>query len=64
MKKIHINKKIIIKNNVQIGTGAIVLSGVTIGNNVIVGAGTVVTKNIEDNCIVVGNPARILRKLS
>lgn len=62
-KKEHINKKIVIGNNVQIGAGAIVLSGVKIGNNVIVGAGTVVTKDIESDCIVVGNPMKILRKL-
>ena len=59
----HIDKPISIGNNVQIGTGAIVLLGVTIGDNVIVGAGSVVTKDIESNSIVVGNPAKILRKL-
>lgn len=63
-KKEHINKNIIIGNNVQIGVGAIVLSGVKIGNNVVVGAGTIVTKDIESDCIVVGNPAKILRKLN
>lgn len=62
-EKLHINKKIIIGDNVQIGAGAIVLSGITIGNNVIVGAGAVVTKNLESNCVVVGNPAQIIRKL-
>jgi maltose O-acetyltransferase len=62
-KKEHINKKIVIGNNVQIGAGAIILAGVKIGDNVLVGAGTTVTKNIESNCIVVGNPAKILRKL-
>lgn len=59
----HIDKAIKIGNNVQIGVGAIILAGVSIGNNVIVGAGAVVTKNIDNNCIVVGNPAKILRKL-
>jgi maltose O-acetyltransferase len=62
-KKIHLSKKITVGNNVQIGAGAKILGGISIGNNVIVGAGSVVTKNIEDNVIVVGNPARILRKL-
>ncbi len=37
-KKEHINKKIFIGNNVQIGAGAIILSGVTVGDNIIVGA--------------------------
>jgi maltose O-acetyltransferase len=60
----HIDKEIIIGNNVQIAVGAIILAGVTIGNNLIVGAGSIVTKDIEDNCIVVGNPAKILRKIN
>lgn len=63
-EKIHINKKITIGNNVQIGAGAIVLSGISIGNNVIIGAGAVVTKDVQNDCIVVGNPAKILRKLN
>lgn len=62
--KKHMHKKITIGNNVQIGAGAIILSGVEISDNVIVGAGSVVTKNIESNCIVVGNPAKVLRKLN
>jgi maltose O-acetyltransferase len=62
-KKMHINKPIIIGDNVQIGAGAIILAGRKIGNNVIVGAGSVVTKDIEDNCIVVGNPAKVIRKI-
>ncbi len=61
IKKEHINKKILIGNNVQIGAGAIVLSGISIGNNVIVGAGSVVTNDINDNCVVAGNPAKILK---
>jgi maltose O-acetyltransferase len=59
----HIDKPIVIGNNVQIGAGAIVLAGVEIGNNVIVGAGSIVTKNIDDNSIVVGNPARMIKKI-
>jgi len=59
----HIDKPIFIGNNVQIGTGAIILMGITIGDDVIIGAGSVVTKDIESNCIVVGNPAKILKKL-
>jgi acetyltransferase-like isoleucine patch superfamily enzyme len=39
------------------------LCGVTIGENAIIGAGSVVTKAVPDNAVVVGNPARILRKL-
>lgn len=62
-KKKHIDQKIIIGNNVQIGAGAIILPGVIIGNNVIVGAGSVVTKNIKDKVVVVGNPAKVLKEI-
>lgn len=54
--------KIKIGNNVYIGNCALIMPGVTIGNNVIVGAGAVVTKSIPDNCVVGGNPARIICK--
>ncbi|KAJ2359434.1 hypothetical protein GGF43_000053 [Coemansia sp. RSA 2618] len=50
-----------IGNNVWIGGGAIILPGVTIGNNVTVGAGSVVSKDVPDNVVVVGNPARIVK---
>jgi acetyltransferase-like isoleucine patch superfamily enzyme len=48
--------------NCVIGVDAIIMPGVTIGNHVVVGAGAIVTKNIESNCIVAGNPAKVLRK--
>ena len=63
MKKKHVNKSIKIGDHVQIGAGVIVLPGIEVGNNVMIGAGAVVTKNIESNCVVVGNPARVLRKI-
>jgi acetyltransferase-like isoleucine patch superfamily enzyme len=44
-----------------IGARSIVLPGVTIGDGVIVGAGSVVTNDVPDNCVVAGNPARVLR---
>jgi len=46
----------------QVGIGACVKQNITVGENVIVGAGAVVVKDIPDNVVVVGNPARILRK--
>lgn len=49
-----------IGSDVFIGAGAIVLPNVKIGSKVIVGASCVVTKDIPDNCVVVGNPARII----
>jgi acetyltransferase-like isoleucine patch superfamily enzyme len=45
-----------------IAVGAIILPGVTIGNQSIVGAGAVVTKDVPPNCIVAGNPARIIKQ--
>lgn len=53
----------LVKKGASIGTSATVLCGVTIGENAIVGAGSVVTKDVPDNAVVAGNPARILRKL-
>ena len=54
----------LVKKGASIGSGSTILSKVTIGENTIVGAGSVVTKDVPANVIVVGNPARILRKLT
>jgi acetyltransferase-like isoleucine patch superfamily enzyme len=50
-----------VKKGASIGSGAIILSNVTIGENAIIGAGSVVTKDVPENMIVAGNPARFLR---
>jgi len=50
--------KVIVGDDVWIGYGAVVLSGVTIGRGAIIAAGSVVTKDVEPYAIVVGNPAR------
>jgi serine O-acetyltransferase len=52
----------IIGNNVMIGTGAKILGPVKIGNNVVIGANSVVTKDVPDNCMVVGIPAKIIKE--
>lgn len=52
-----------LKKNAWIGAGAIVLPGVTVGQNAIVGAGAVVTKDVPDNTVVVGNPAKVIKKI-
>ena len=52
----------IIGDDVKIFTGATVFGGVTIGNHVTIGAGAVVSKNVPDNCTVIGNPAYIVKK--
>ncbi len=53
----------VIGDNVYIAANATVIGGVHIGNNVIVGAGSVVVKDIPDNSVVVGNPARVVRSI-
>ena len=57
-------KPITIGNNVWIGGGVNILSGITIGNNVVIAAGAVVTKDIPDNCVAGGVPAKIIRQLT
>ena len=52
--------RVTIGDNVFIGAGAIILPGVTIGNDVIIGAGAVVAKDIPNDSVVVGNPARVI----
>lgn len=52
--------KVTIGNYVYIGTGSLIMPGVSIGNNVLVAAGSVVTKSIPDGCVVAGNPAKII----
>jgi acetyltransferase-like isoleucine patch superfamily enzyme len=44
-----------------IGVNSIIMPGVKIGNEVVIGSGSVVTKNIPDNCIAVGNPAKVIK---
>ena len=51
-----------IGKNCFVAVGAIILPGVKIGNEVIVGAGAVVTKDVPSNCVVAGNPAKIIRE--
>jgi putative colanic acid biosynthesis acetyltransferase WcaB len=46
---------------VDIGSNVCIIGEIIIGNNVKIGAGSVVVNNIPDNCIVVGNPAKIIR---
>lgn len=52
---------IIIKDNVWVGRNCIICKGVTIGKNSIVAAGSVVTKDVPENCIVAGNPAKVVK---
>ncbi|WP_150322079.1 acyltransferase, partial [Enterobacter hormaechei] len=56
--------KTLIKKGASVGANATILPGITIGYNSIIGAGSVVTKDIPDNVIVAGNPAKIIRSIS
>jgi len=55
-------KRPTIGNNVSINTGSIIIGDITIGDNSVIGAGSVVVKSVPENCVVVGNPARIVKK--
>lgn len=55
-------RKTIVNNNVRIGSNSTILP-IEIGENSIIGAGSVVTKDVPPNCIVAGNPAKIIRYL-
>ncbi|NME72222.1 serine O-acetyltransferase [Flammeovirga aprica] len=52
-----------IGNNVNIGANCIIIGDIKVGNNVIIGAGSVVTKNVPENTIIVGNPAKIIKHI-
>lgn len=52
-----------IGNNVHIGINSIIMPGVEIGDNVIIGAGSIVTKNINNNSIVAGVPAKVINDI-
>lgn len=56
-------KPVTIGNDVWIGGNATILPGVTIGNNVVVAAGAVVTKDVPDNCVVGGVPAKVIKEI-
>ncbi len=64
VKNAHIEKEIVIGNNVFVGARAMLLPGTTIGDNVIIGAGSVVKGNIPADSVVIGNPAKIVCSLS
>jgi len=56
-------EKTLVKKGASIGSGATILSNVTIGERAIIGAGSVVTRDVPPDVIVVGNPARVLRRI-
>ena len=52
-----------VRQGASIGSGAVILCGITIGKNAMVGAGAVVTKDVADGAVVAGVPARMMRNL-
>jgi acetyltransferase-like isoleucine patch superfamily enzyme len=54
-------KGIQIGSDVWIGAGSVILDGTTVGSHSIIGAGSVVTKDVPESCLVVGNPAHVVR---
>ena len=58
------NMEVHIGKNCWLGSGVVVLPGVTIGDNVVVGAGSIVTKDLPSNVVAVGNPCRVLREMN
>lgn len=60
---INVFGKIILGNNVFIGSNVIIMPGVTVGNNVVIGAGSIVTKDIPSDSVAVGSPAKVLKSL-
>lgn len=63
LNDVDLIKPIKIGNNCHIGTGVTIMPGVTIGNNCIIGVGAIVTKDIPDNSIAVGVPARVIETI-
>ncbi len=69
LRRLNLNKEYAKKNpidigdNCFIGMNSIILKGTSLGNNVIVGAGSVVHGSFPDNCIIAGNPAKIIKHI-
>lgn len=57
----HLKTNTYIGHDCVIGINAIIMPGIHIGNQVIIGSGSIVTKDIPDNCVAVGNPAKIIK---
>lgn len=62
--KLEAAEPITLEDNVWLGGGVIVLPGVTIGKDSVIGAGSVVVRNIPAGVVAVGNPARVIRKVT
>ena len=56
-------REVVIGKNCFIGCNALILKGTLLGDNCVVGAGAVVSGKFEDNCVIAGNPARVIKRL-
>ena len=63
-RSVEFSKPVSIGNDCWIGGNAVICPGVKIGNGCVIGAGAVVTKDIPNNSLAVGNPAKVIRKLN
>lgn len=63
IKELEFGLPIVIKDNVWIGGNSTILPGVTVGKNAIVAAGSIVTKDVPNDTIVGGNPAKVIREI-
>ncbi len=59
----YVSAPIVIENNVWVGYNVVILKGVKIGKNSIIGAGSVVVKDIPENCVAAGIPAKVIKKI-
>lgn len=62
-ERLAVSEPITVGDDVWIGGNCVITGGVTIGSNVVAAAGAVVTKDVPDNCVVAGVPARVIRRL-
>lgn len=60
---LELAKPVAIGNNVWLGGRSVICAGVKIGDNSVIGAGSVVVKDVPANCVALGNPCRVIRRL-
>lgn len=63
-RKLEYGKPVEIGSDVWVGSGAIILPGVTIGSRTVIGAGSVVSRDVPDDVLAVGNPCRVVRTIN
>ena len=54
----------VVGNNVNIGANSVIIGDIRIGDNAIIGAGSVVVKDVPENAIVCGNPAKVVKYIN